>query len=422
MVSAIGTGKTMMLLLKVWDYCQKYPNSLALLVRKEYTDLRDSTIKDFATYFNANVDHNKEYKFKNGSVIMFRHGAELNVLKNINLSIAGIEQAEEFDTDEIFTFIRDRLRRQNAPYRQCCVIANANGHNWVWKLWVNNPSSNEFDVSQATTFDNADVLPADFIADCRQQEFDAPNHYRRYILNSHEDLETDDNLFTFDRLREAIELNFNSYGLSKSILAVDVARYGNAETVFTNIATRGVLRWEQTFLERWKKNNLMEIVGKVADLKRELNPDVIVIDDDGMGGGVTDRLIELKIEVVAFRGGAKPAEAKELVYGNKRTEAAFALKDLVDRNYFKLLDNSEVVDQLMTLRFEYRSDKLKTLVSKEKMRKDGIKSPDIADALLMAASQCKSIFLAASMNSRLPSYAVTDEPATGGRLPAMAIT
>jgi len=37
---------------------------------------------------------------------MFRHASELAVLKNINLSIFGIEQAEEFETDEQFQLQR----------------------------------------------------------------------------------------------------------------------------------------------------------------------------------------------------------------------------------------------------------------------------------------------------------------------------
>ena len=159
--AGIGTGKTYMLLLKIWKFCEDYPNTLALIARKEYTDLRDSTLKDFERYFEVSIDSNKEYAFKNGSKIMFRHAAELNVLKNINLSIAGIEQAEEFENDEQFNFIRDRLRRDNAPLQQLCIVANANGHNWIWRRWINNPQSG-YEISVASTFDNALNLPADF--------------------------------------------------------------------------------------------------------------------------------------------------------------------------------------------------------------------------------------------------------------------
>ena len=114
LIAGIGTGKTYMLLLKIWNFLSNHPNCLGLICRKEYTDLHDSTMKDFTRYFGVTADSNKEFKFPNGSVLMFRHAAEVEVLKNINLSIFGIEQAEEFETDEQFIFLRDRLRNPNA--------------------------------------------------------------------------------------------------------------------------------------------------------------------------------------------------------------------------------------------------------------------------------------------------------------------
>ena len=108
LVAGIGTGKTYMLLLKIWSFCQENSNSLSLIVRKEFTDLRDSTIKDFERYFEVKISSDKNCKFPNGSVIMFRHASEIAVLKNINLSIFGLEQAEEFEDDSTFTIILDR--------------------------------------------------------------------------------------------------------------------------------------------------------------------------------------------------------------------------------------------------------------------------------------------------------------------------
>lgn len=413
-VAAVGTGKTMMMLLKIWDYCEKYPNSLALIVRKEFTDLRDSTLKDFQTYFGAQADSDKEYHFENGSIIMFRHGAELNVLKNINLSIFGIEQAEEFETDEIFTFLRDRLRRQNAPYRQGCVIANTNGHNWIWRLWKNNPTNEEFDLSEANTFENKDNLPRDFILDLKRMEQDAPNHYRRYVLNSWEEIGADDLLFTYQSLANSIELDLSSIGMIKRILSVDISRYGSNETVFTIVESRGVMKWEQTLLETWNQNThvedrLMQIVGKIIDLNFNLHPDIVVVDDDGVGGGVVDRLSELKYrDVVRFQGGAEASEGKKDIYSNKRTESAFILKELIDKGYFKIRDDSETADQLMTLKFLYQSDKRKMLVTKEKMRAEGIKSPDRADVLIMAASCLNLAMDATRQPEKLPRYAIPD--------------
>jgi len=384
LVAGIGTGKTMMLLLKVWRFCEEYPNSLALIVRKEYTDLHDSTIKDFERYFGVSVDSHKEYHYKNGSAIMFRHGNELNVLKNINLSIVGIEQAEEFDTEETFTFLRDRLRRNNAPYRQMCLISNANGHNWIWRLWINNPSSDDFDAQQATTFDNEDNLPKDFMDDLRKMEQDSPNHYKRFVLNDHEETDADDYLFTWLELKKAIETEISSSQNSHKILGADIARFGDDETVFTILESRGTYQWEQTLIETHRGKDLMWTVGRIIDMKREFGIDLIAVDDDGLGGGVTDRLRELRVNVAAFKGGEKPKN--EEMYYNRRSEAYFGLKDMVSKGYLKLTNNHNIIDQLLTIRFKYNSRGLKAIVSKDDMRKEGIKSPDMADAVMMAAS------------------------------------
>ena len=389
LVAGIGTGKTMMLLLKIVEFCKAYPQSLALVVRKEYTDLHDSTIKDFERYFKVGIDSQKEYHFKNGSVIMFRHGAELNVLRNINLSIFGMEQAEEFETDEQFQMLRDRLRRDNAPYRQGCIISNAHGHNWIWKLWINNPPSDEYDRTQATTFDNEDNLPKDFIDDLRRMKVESPNHYRQYVLNCHEEVGDDDLLFTYESLDKSTDLIYpESRSLvPKRILSVDVARFGEDATCFTILEQKSSFEWEQILCECHKQKDLMWTVGRFVDLKREFHCDAGIVDDDGMGGGVSDRLKEMSLKVEMFRGGEKPKN--EEFYFNRRAEEYFNLKEMIDKGYLKILNNPKLIDELMTIRFKYNSKGQRQIVSKDDMRKEGLKSPDMADSLVMATSMTK---------------------------------
>ena len=47
MIAGIGTGKTYMLLLKAVRFCKTYPGAVAMIVRKQFTDLHDSTLADF---------------------------------------------------------------------------------------------------------------------------------------------------------------------------------------------------------------------------------------------------------------------------------------------------------------------------------------------------------------------------------------
>ena len=391
----------MMLLLKIWQYCEAYPNSLALIIRKEFTDLRDSTIKDFQTYFGVTIDGNKEYKFANGSTIMFRHGAEMAVLKNMNLSIAGIEQAEEFETDEVFTFLRDRLRRQNGPYRQLCVIANANGHNWIWRLFIQ-PAKDirvlneetgeiirtrgEYLCVEANTLANKDNLPKDFIDDLMSMKEDAPNHYMRYVMNSHEEVDADDLLFNSKDVYDSPSIVIdNENRVIKRVMGLDVARFGNDETVFTVIEQKDLYRWEQIFKEEKKGVDTVWTSGYAMELERRFALDLTVVDDIGVGGGVTDNLRSNGGRILPFIANSKATVNNQQLYEDSNTEGFCMMADLLRKGWLKLLPDHIQAEQIMTTRFKFKGAK-RSILTKEEMRLKykEIASPDRAKALMMA--------------------------------------
>lgn len=394
--AGVGTGKTYMLLLKIWRHCQEYPKSVALIVRKEYTDLRDSTLKDVKRYFGITPDANKEYKFSNGSVVMFRHGAELNVLKNMTLSIVGIEQSEEFETDEQFTYLRDRLRHPVGT-RQMCQICNANGHNWVWKNWRNNPPSEEYHLVTATTFDNIDNLPADFINDLKRMEIESPNHYKQYVMNSFEEMSSDDYVFNFAELMKSKKLDFQlRQGFGHKIIGFDIARYGEDKCAAYGLVQCDTLRWSEFHIEEWCKVGLDETEGRIRSICRTTSADTRIVDEDGLGSSTYDYLNKeakhagLQPEFLGFRNLPYSFDDNKF-YGNKRTEAAFNLKELISKGNVRISDE-ETIQELMTLRFRFLPDGRRILISKEENRKEGIKSPNRADALLMASSLIKGVF------------------------------
>ena len=384
LIAGIGTGKTFMFLLKIWQFCEFYKNSLALIVRKEFTDLKDSTMVDFEKYFNVKVNARKDYDFQNGSKIMFRHGAEMNVLKNINLTLFGIEQAEEFEDDKQFIFLRDRLRNQSAPIRQGIIIANANGHNWVYDLWVRNKGNNpNFHCITARTFDNEHNLPKDFTDDLRRMEVEAPNHYRQYILNDFEVTDADDMLFELQDLNGSMAIEVEDAPVSETVLGVDIARYGADKCVMVQLDKRLGKIWEVVKVDAWN-SDLMASTGRILDAIYRLKPDKVIVDGDGIGAGVVDRLREVGCKVIMFRGGAKSEKAK-----NMRSEAYFTMQEMIKTGYLKILNDENLIRELLTIRFSFTSKGERFIIPKEIMRKDNIKSPDFADALMMACSATK---------------------------------
>jgi len=388
LIAGIGTGKTMCFLVKIFQYCEDWPGTTALIVRKEFTDLKDSTMRDFEKYFEVKIGSDKDFMMANGSKIMFRHAAEIEVLKNINLGIAGIEQAEEFEDDTQFQFLRDRLRQNNgATVRPLVVIANACGHNWVWKYWINNPPSQEYDAVCATTFDNAHNLPPDFIADLKRMEVEAPKHYQQYVMNSFEELEQDDFVFNFVELMESKKREFvkrEHYG--HRIMGFDIARYGNDKCAAVGLHQIGALAWKVFHVEQWGHCDLDTTTGRILSTSNQHNVNDNIIDEDGIGSGPLDFIQKgrKREDFRGFRNNAYPFDTNKF-FANPRTAAAFKLKEYVTKGWIAIPDE-ELIQELMTLRYKFTNDGRRILVSKEEMRKQGVKSPNLADALLMAAS------------------------------------
>lgn len=251
-VSGVGTGKTMWALMKGDLFSRLYKNNLGLVVRNKFTDLRDSTMKDFTQYTGKTIPQGtKEAKYANGSTILFRHAKELSGLKNVNLGWAYIEQAEEFPTDTQFQLLRTRLRRvlevdekywstieaaggvydflqsmHDEPLNQMMTIANANGHNWVWKMFIKSPGK-EYSCVQATSFDNSWLKEnkPKTIEDWRQMEFDSPAKFRQFVMNCHDEVDLDACYYADDltQLRKASQMGVVRHDSSVRVnLAFDV--------------------------------------------------------------------------------------------------------------------------------------------------------------------------------------------------------
>jgi len=225
----------------------------------------------------------------------------------------------------------------------------------------------------------------------------------------------DDALLTEELVYTAPKLEFykGSGGLVRRILGVDVARFGEDETVFSIIETKGVTFWEHIYQDTKRNKDTMWTTGQICDLQRRFNVDLTVVDEGGIGGGVIDRLTELTHPVIAFDGSVK---AKFERYSNARSQGYFDLKELLERGHLKLLNDPALLEQLLNIRFKYKSSGQRAIISKDEMRKEGVKSPDRADALMMAVSQIDDCLSHKHDKENInPQYGITEDEALLGQ-------
>lgn len=204
-------------------------------------------------------------------------------------------------------------------------------------------------------------------------------------------------------------------------LGVDVARFGNDETV---IAPR--IGMKVFPLRCYNKQDTMVTAGwcvKTAkDFLRErpaLCQVRIKVDDTGVGGGVVDRLNEIiqeegltNWEVIPVNNGARPSRDGEEHYDNLGTECWAMLRNLLQENFsghlqggpngVELPNDERLITQLTQRKYRMTSRGKIALERKEDMKKRGLDSPDRADAVVLAFAEVKKsfIFLDAGTASR----------------------
>jgi phage terminase large subunit len=366
-VAAWGTGKTYFGLLKVVKQALKFSNNLLLIVRKEFTDLKDSTVRDFEVYFKIKVPTTKDVKFRNGSVIMFRHGDELEVLQNINLGGFLMEQAEEFETDEAFQMLRGRLRRKGVEHFGA-VIANTKGHNWIWKAWKRNDPerTKDYALFEAKTYDNESNLPPDFIADLRTMERESPNHYNRYVLNSWEDLDVEDKVIPYPAILAAVNNEMRPLRVKK-VVSCDPAEFGQDETVIYGIENGKIIERDIFF-----KKELYETEQRIMDIAYKMSCKNVVVDPVGVGAGVRSHLAQRalteKLNIILADGRLKANEDE--TYFNRRAEMWFTGRQrFIDRTVCIPDDDDQLQEELSKIGYEIQADKKRRIHSKDKIRK-----------------------------------------------------
>jgi phage terminase large subunit len=368
-----------------------------VVFRKEFTDLRDSTLKDFENYTQLKVGSNREVVLPNGSQILFRHLEELNNIQNMNLGWFWIEQAEEVDTDEPFFILYGRLRRKGMPPRGF-ITANTNGQNWVYKLWKaggleevvakllrENPdlypgvkSANEVvSLFEANTYDNAANLPKSFLANLEILKETKPNIYNRFVLNSWSDSDTIDIIIKPEHISKAIGRELGVTPPFKGIVSIDVARYGDDKTVFYAIENNVMLGKEV-----WEKKSTMETVGLATLFAKKHNIDAFAVDEIGVGGGVGDRLAELDKQVIFVNASEKEGVRNECF--NRRAEIYLNGSELFESGKVSILkEDRELIEQLSWAKYKtIKSNGIYQVEPKEDIKKRFGRSPDNADAFL----------------------------------------
>lgn len=161
---------------------------------------------------------------------------------------------------------------------------------------------------------------------------------------------------------------------SPLIVSVDVARFGSNKSI---ILTRQGKDCRSYPIQKFHGLDTMQLSDHIARHLDMVKPDACFIDDAGVGGGVVDRLSQLRYRVIGVNAGSKATDTFR--YANLRAEMWDRMCDWLRTG--SIPDDQALIDGLISPEYGFTRQTKLQIESKEDMARRGIESPDEADAL-----------------------------------------
>ena len=161
-------------------------------------------------------------------------------------------------------------------------------------------------------------------------------------------------------------------------IGVDVARFGADRTVIC------VRRGDRVIeMAAFVRQDTMETAGRVKRAIEEHRPDIVRVDEIGLGAGVLDRLREQGCSMVKGVNVAARSSRPEH-FANLRAELYDGLRERFQQGRVRIPGDPDLIGELAAVRYSFTSSGQVKIEGKEELRARGLRSPDKADALMLA--------------------------------------
>jgi hypothetical protein len=180
-----------------------------------------------------------------------------------------------------------------------------------------------------------------------------------------------------DKVAEARKYKAEAYDSLPKILSVDVARFGDDQSV---IGCRQGRKFR--VLARLRGLNTVQVAERVIEFIEQEKPNGVVVDGDGIGAGVVDQLSHRGYAkgLFEFHGGHTPNDP--VMYFNKRAEVWGAMRDWINAGA-EIPDDPELEQDLTGPQYYFSNKNQIQLEKKDDMKARGLSSPDTGDCLAM---------------------------------------
>ncbi|QDP46666.1 MAG: putative terminase large subunit [Prokaryotic dsDNA virus sp.] len=373
--------------------CLKYPKTRYLMGRSKLDSLKKTTFNTFLEVCETwNLKAGKHYNFNGGSnVVTFYNRSEI-ILKDLflypsdrnfdnlgSLEITGafIDEANQI-TEKAKNIVASRMRYKLDEYNiipKLLMTCNP-AKNWVYTQYYR--PAKEGKQKPHRKFIQSLVDDNEYISKYYKTQLQTLDELskQRLLFGNWEYDATKDNLIEYD----AILNMFDIKGIDgEKYISCDVARFGSDKTV--------IMLWQGLYLKNIRtllKSSVNEVVDAVRQLQQEHEVSLrnIIVDEDGVGGGVKDYL-----RCQGFVNNARPIKKEN--YQNLKTQCYYKLADLINKGQLGIQCNditikNQIIEECEQVRMkDADKDNKLQMVAKETVKDIIGRSPDFSDALAM---------------------------------------
>jgi len=402
-----GSGKSFLGAALIFGDAFIYPGTFYFIARKSLNDLRKFTIPTIQKvfkqwgvtqeYWSFNGQDNF-FKLHNGSQVFLFEASYMpsdelyERFGSREMTRGWIEEAGEVDEAAKNNLAASLGRMKNDEYNlvpkllQTCNPSK----NYLYRDYYLKNDLGRLEPHkrfiQALPTDNK-MLPKDYLENLSRVL--SPSQKERLL---HGNWRYDDDPATLIEYDRIIDIFTNTHVESgRKCISVDVARLGGDRIV--------IIEWDgwRGKVKAYKKQTL-DVTGALiedARYRMQIGHSDVIVDEDGMGGGVVD-FLKFKGFVNNSRAIPSPNGPRDVKgnliaenFDNLKSQCYFRLAERINKNNLYLECQTDEVKQLIIEELEQvkqkslDSDMKKGVVPKDKIKEVLGRSPDFADTLMM---------------------------------------
>lgn len=350
--------------------------------RETQNTIEDSVYKilaDLIAEYELDFDvfNNKIVHRRTGSTIIFRGFKEqgrVNIKGLEGVDILWIDEAEAI-TKATLDIIVPTIRKANA-----IVFFTMNRHvrkDAVYVEFANDPDCLTVKINY---YDNKHC-PENLIKKALKCKKKNPVEYD-HIWEGNPLDQAKDYLVSSSKLDKAAKLENIIKGNYKKIkcMAVDLSGNGGDLCVATLVESISSIHFKVTNREEWNEPDTDITKGKIINLYSMWQPDILILDADGMGYPIFVSVQKAIPRCLAFHGQGKAYRQNAF---NQRADGYLTLKDFIDNEWLEI-PQDDTRDQIEFTKKEYKPNGTVIIQKKEELKEEIGESPDKADSLMMA--------------------------------------